>query len=138
MCRCRCIKSIYINKSVNINKSHGTIRGFHNTLITRMGLRRLELPTSRLSGVRSNRLSYKPLCFSQNVYYNIFCRKSRVFYSFSPSVLFFGYSFECALMTSLIQSTHCFFPSSENGKVLSVFLLSSVRSKIYGPGHIHA
>ena len=26
-----------------------------------MGLRRLELPTSRLSGVRSNRLSYKPL-----------------------------------------------------------------------------
>ena len=25
-----------------------------------MGLRRLELPTSRLSGVRSNRLSYKP------------------------------------------------------------------------------
>ena len=37
-------------------------------------------------------------------------------------------------MTSLIQSTHCFFPSSVNGKVLSVFLLSSVRSKIYGPG----
>ena len=26
-----------------------------------MGLRRLELPTSRLSGVRSNLLSYKPL-----------------------------------------------------------------------------
>ena len=26
-----------------------------------MGLRRLELPTSRLSGVRSNRLSYKPI-----------------------------------------------------------------------------
>ena len=26
-----------------------------------VGLRRLELPTSRLSGVRSNRLSYKPL-----------------------------------------------------------------------------
>ena len=26
-----------------------------------MGLRRLELPTSRLSGVRSNQLSYKPL-----------------------------------------------------------------------------
>ena len=25
-----------------------------------VGLRRLELPTSRLSGVRSNRLSYKP------------------------------------------------------------------------------
>ncbi len=28
---------------------------------TIMGLRRLELPTSRLSGVRSNRLSYKPI-----------------------------------------------------------------------------
>ena len=27
----------------------------------RVGLRRLELPTSRLSGVRSNRLSYKPI-----------------------------------------------------------------------------
>ena len=26
-----------------------------------MGLRRLELPTSRLSGVRSNLLSYKPM-----------------------------------------------------------------------------
>ena len=26
-----------------------------------LGLRRLELPTSRLSGVRSNRLSYKPM-----------------------------------------------------------------------------
>ena len=26
-----------------------------------VGLRRLELPTSRLSGVRSNRLSYKPV-----------------------------------------------------------------------------
>ena len=26
-----------------------------------MGLSRLELPTSRLSGVRSNRLSYKPI-----------------------------------------------------------------------------
>ena len=26
-----------------------------------MGLRRLELPTSRLSGVRSNQLSYKPI-----------------------------------------------------------------------------
>ena len=44
-----------------------------------VGLRRLELPTSRLSGVRSNRLSYKPLCFAQNVYYNIFGEKSRVF-----------------------------------------------------------
>ena len=26
-----------------------------------LGLRRLELPTSRLSGVRSNQLSYKPI-----------------------------------------------------------------------------
>ena len=30
----------------------------HDRLV--MGLRRLELPTSRLSGVRSNQLSYKP------------------------------------------------------------------------------
>ena len=30
----------------------------------KVGLRRLELPTSRLSGVRSNRLSYKPLGLS--------------------------------------------------------------------------
>ena len=29
--------------------------------INLMGLRRLELPTSRLSGVRSNQLSYRPL-----------------------------------------------------------------------------
>ena len=29
--------------------------------LSSMGLRRLELPTSRLSGVRSNRLSYKPI-----------------------------------------------------------------------------
>ena len=29
-----------------------------------VGLGRLELPTSRLSGVRSNRLSYKPVWFS--------------------------------------------------------------------------
>ena len=28
-----------------------------------VGLRRLELPTSRLSGVRSNQLSYKPWLF---------------------------------------------------------------------------
>ena len=37
-----------------------------NTLSTKVGLRRLELPTSRLSGVRSNRLSYKPLWFKSS------------------------------------------------------------------------
>ena len=31
-----------------------------------VGLSRLELPTSRLSGVRSNRLSYKPVCCFQH------------------------------------------------------------------------
>ena len=31
-----------------------------------VGLRRLELPTSRLSGVRSNRLSYKPIWFKSS------------------------------------------------------------------------
>ena len=34
---------------------------FSFVFLKRMGLRRLELPTSRLSGVRSNRLSYKPI-----------------------------------------------------------------------------
>ena len=34
------------------------------TPISGVGLRRLELPTSRLSGVRSNRLSYKPIGLS--------------------------------------------------------------------------
>ena len=29
-----------------------------------VGLGRLELPTSRLSGVRSNLLSYRPICLS--------------------------------------------------------------------------
>ena len=32
-----------------------------------MGLSGLEPPTSRLSGVRSNRLSYKPLCKTRNI-----------------------------------------------------------------------
>ena len=32
----------------------------------KLGLRRLELPTSRLSGVRSNRLSYKPIRFKSS------------------------------------------------------------------------
>src|SRR5258705_9527480 len=31
-----------------------------------MGLGRVELPTSRLSGVRSNHLSYRPLCHRLN------------------------------------------------------------------------
>ena len=37
-----------------------------------MGLSGLEPPTSRLSGVRSNRLSYKPICLQQLIY-TIFC-----------------------------------------------------------------
>ena len=36
-----------------------------------MGLRRLELPTSRLSGVRSNRLSYKPIYFVDDIQFLI-------------------------------------------------------------------
>ena len=41
-----------------------SVFGFQGTigkLPFAVGLRRLELPTSRLSGVRSNRLSYKPI-----------------------------------------------------------------------------
>ena len=56
------------------------LSGKHSLILrNEVGWRRLELPTSRLSGVRSNRLSYKPLSFAQNVYYNIFGEKSRVF-----------------------------------------------------------
>ena len=41
----------------------GRCKLHHTTVL--MGLRRLELPTSRLSGVRSNRLSYKPRLMSK-------------------------------------------------------------------------
>ena len=44
-----------------------------------MGLSGLEPPTSRLSGVRSNRLSYKPLCKTRNIRYNIFYHSSSSF-----------------------------------------------------------
>ena len=44
-----------------------------------MGLSGLEPPTSRLSGVRSNRLSYKPLCKTRNIQYNIFFYSSSSF-----------------------------------------------------------
>ena len=39
--------------------------GFHSEVSFRMGLSGLEPPTSRLSGVRSNRLSYKPRLLSK-------------------------------------------------------------------------
>ena len=42
----------------------GTVAGFLTKAL--VGLSRLELPTSRLSGVRSNRLSYKPVCCFQH------------------------------------------------------------------------
>ena len=42
----------------------GTVAGFFTKAL--VGLSRLELPTSRLSGVRSNRLSYKPVCCFQH------------------------------------------------------------------------
>ena len=48
-------------------------------ILSRMGLSGLEPPTSRLSGVRSNRLSYKPLCKARCVYYNIFHHSSSGF-----------------------------------------------------------
>ena len=50
-----------------------------NTLRTKVGLRRLELPTSRLSGVRSNRLSYKPIRFSlfSKPRVSLFCYKNK-------------------------------------------------------------
>jgi hypothetical protein len=33
-----------------------------------VGLGRFELPTSRLSGVRSNQLSYRPILFCQRIF----------------------------------------------------------------------
>ena len=39
-----------------------------------MGLGRVELPTSRLSGVRSNHLSYRPLCHRLNACGAEFCK----------------------------------------------------------------
>jgi hypothetical protein len=36
-----------------------------NVTLKMVGPGRVELPTSRLSGVRSNHLSYEPLCFVQ-------------------------------------------------------------------------
>ena len=47
-----------------------------------MGLSGLEPPTSRLSGVRSNRLSYKPICFATVLSYPTFYRTSSVFWFF--------------------------------------------------------
>ena len=54
-----------------------------------MGLSGLEPPTSRLSGVRSNRLSYKPTCFATLIYYPTFERTSSVFaQDFTETALF--------------------------------------------------
>jgi len=46
-----------------------------------VGLRRLELPTSRLSGVRSNQLSYKPIPSARIVLYNNKLVKDKYKYS---------------------------------------------------------
>ena len=48
----------------------------------KMGLSGLEPPTSRLSGVRSNRLSYKPMCNTLLRYYIIFSFSSSIFQKF--------------------------------------------------------
>ena len=53
--------------------------GFRNGNRFLMGLSGLEPPTSRLSGVRSNRLSYKPICFATVLSYPTFGGTSRVF-----------------------------------------------------------
>ena len=47
-----------------------------------VGLGRFELPTSRLSGVRSNQLSYRPMCS----FAGHFCRKKEPHYSSVRSV----------------------------------------------------
>jgi hypothetical protein len=56
-----------------------------------VGLGRVELPTSRLSGVRSNQLSYRPHISSANnktrLNYGEFCRKKEPHFSSVRSVL---------------------------------------------------
>ena len=52
-----------------------------------MGLSGLEPPTSRLSGVRSNRLSYKPVFVTRILYYPMNTHSSTVFYDFLPDFL---------------------------------------------------
>src|SRR6476659_341340 len=44
------------------NKSRVSSQPTRDNYLEFMGLGRVELPTSRLSGVRSNHLSYRPLC----------------------------------------------------------------------------
>ena len=50
--------------------SYTPILDYSNGLYTLMGLSGLEPPTSRLSGVRSNQLSYKPFCFRKFFIYS--------------------------------------------------------------------
>ena len=52
-----------------------------------VGLGRLELPTSRLSGVRSNHLSYKPAVFKNRCMDSISRPFSRL-YLYKPLLLF--------------------------------------------------
>src|SRR5437588_6114743 len=48
-----------------INDFKSAIRNLQSEMPL-VGLGRVELPTSRLSGVRSNQLSYRPMCLSRH------------------------------------------------------------------------
>ena len=84
-----------------------------------MGLSGLEPPTSRLSGVRSNRLSYKPMCIISNTlhilqYFPPFVKYklSLLFASlFLPIPLLLG---SLALFFSLRPKTTCFYAVSSS------------------------
>ena len=63
-----------------------------------MGLSRLELPTSRLSGVRSHQLSYRPLVnYIYNVSFNGAGRGNR-----TPDISLEGWSFTTKLHPHLL------------------------------------
>ena len=63
-------------------------RNGHSSVV---GLSGLEPPTSRLSGVRSNRLSYKPIYPRLRGYQRFQCHNSRTHKALAHSVLFCGF-----------------------------------------------
>src|SRR5207237_4753530 len=60
---CSTPRQSYYHKTHDIRNLKFAFRNLKSA-IRMVGLGRVELPTSRLSGVRSNQLSYRPLVFS--------------------------------------------------------------------------
>ena len=55
----------FYTSGITVQSAYGGLSSIRTFLLI-MGLSGLEPPTSRLSGVRSNRLSYKPMCIISN------------------------------------------------------------------------